>query len=385
MISYITIVKSILGRFWLQFWKDGWLIQGLLAIYSKFVYPIFNTLIDNLYIQTSVFYPKVQNVIIPSRVLLVKQGPATKSVESFTFSDRTFAEAVQTTGFQYRIVSLCGQPSILYDNVFMTGRSYTDFSIHGDSLYTTTDFATQPNVSSRIQSVDGQIVACYQLWGVVQHFSPILDNFTAVAKIPAYWSILYPGAAQDAWAIRQLGATKYRVISLLKKICGSNNVYIYQGQTPASTAVARIPVLTSAGVLYAQNSIKNIPANGLPLTGNLQTSLSYQSICKQLSDSGLAPTATIPNRVNPMKFLIQQVWGSSCVIMIVPVVQNQKDMQIALHCILQNMPVGSIVILYQNQIIQQPIQLNLTAQNQMLVYYTKEQRDGLVKEINQWV
>lgn len=386
MTSYISVLKSILGRFWLQFWKDSWLIQGLLAIYNKFIYPIFHTILNNLYIQTSVFYPKLDNVIIPRRVLLLKQSRATKTIQHFSFSNGSIQAASQASGYQYKIIDMYSQSLLLYDDVYMTGKQYTNFQVYEDRLYTDINFETQPTVASRVwQVTSDSVIMCYQLWGIGKQLYPVVDNFATVAKVPAYWAVLYPGAIEDAWTIRQLGATKISVLSLLRRVCKRDDIYIYQGETPNSTIVPRIPVLTSVGVMYAQNQSKSKPINGLPLTGSSDMLQSYRTLCRQLSDSTDAPIVSLPGSVNPMEYLIQQIWGSSCVILVVPAVQNQKDMQFALSCILQNMPAGAIVILYQNQSIQQPIQLNLTAQNQMLVYYTEKQRDGLIREINQWV
>ena len=445
MTPIVQVIKSILGRFWLQFWEDSWLVQGLLYVYSNFIAYTFQTILHNLHVQVSAFYTQLQCVQVPRRLLLQKQKVlSNKSVQQLALGTSTIGQTNQYM-FAYKIVDMFKQPAVLYCTPTLKGSKYTQFDIKDNVLYTSVDFDSQ-SVQSDIFTVDGQLVVCYQLWGVENSVSPIIDNFSAIAKIPSSWATTYPGAIQDAWAIRQFGATKARVKSLLGKVCQCpvaslsgvvtriqknfvyvNDVphkcwsqqallvsrgeyvskgqplcsysvglqqilYVYQGETPAYTQVPKIPVITPAGVLYAENKNKQRPLHGLPLVGKgaaptiaqLQVMSKYTNICQQLSDSDTVPRVQLPSTVNAMQFLIQTVWKSNCVLIVVPVYRNQRDVQTALSCIVQNMPVGSIVILYQNEIIEEPVQLNLTEQNQVLAYYTAIQKENLYKEISQW-
>lgn len=446
MNTFSGIVKNILGRFWLDFWQDSWLVQGLVYIYSELIYRVYNIFVANLYKQAAVSYTYLQRTSVPYRVLLRKQQTtkkAYKSVTQLSIGQDTLDQQTTQDLYVYDIVSIHNTPSALYLDPRCTGTAYTQFSISGDKLYTTVDF-TSVRAKSVLYTQSDSIFTCHQLWGTSGYITPFVDTFSAIAKVPSSWAVLYPGAVQDAWAIRQFGATSTRVRSLLSKVCQcpvarisgivraiqnttvfiedlphkcwssdailvnvgdrvqkgqplcayaieggrpdpSQILKIYSGTAPSQQIVPYIPVLTSAGVLYAYNIQKDVEDNALPLSGDSAVLQKYKATCIQRSTSTQVPYLDLPARVNPMKFLLQVVWRASGVLIVIPGGRNQHDMQRALSCILQNMPVGSVCIVYQLQSITEPVQLNLTAQNQILAYYTQTQKVSLYREINQWV
>ena len=439
-MNFNKLVKSIFGYFWTELWKDSWLVQGLQTIYAKYLYPINIARLQNVYSQTSVRNIQLNSYTFPKRVMLDKDSKrhAVKQLQQLYIGNSDSAQdsvgQSDSSLFVYNIKQMFQTPSKLKNSIINQTYSLADFYVQQEQLVTPIDLNTK-NIKQTMFIQGQQPSVCYQLWGQIQTIDPVIDAYSAIAQVPKDWAIKYPGAIQDAWHIRQFGATQFRVKSLIGRVCLcpvaqedgavtdisdsvvyiNQNAYrcwnkdaiivhkdqhvvkgqalcsfsvqnsdavvrIYSGQTPSEEELPWIPVTTSAGIMYAQNVIKPVSQNILPLTtDNSSVQAKYMQICRAKQASGF-PYAQLPVSVNPMKYLIEQVWGKGCVVILIPS-NNTKDLQKAFSCIINNIPVGTVCIVYKQNILQQPVQLNLTQKSQVLAYYQSSINNKMSKEI----
>lgn len=439
-MSFNKTIKGIFGYFWTELWKDSWLVQALQTIYAKYLYPINNIRLHNVYMQTSVRYNQLDTYTFPKRIMLDKQSKrhAVKNLQQLYIGESSqSADPIgqsDSSLFAYSIKQMFQTPTRITNSILNPSYSSTDFYIQQQQFITPVDFA-QENIKQTTFIHQKQPALCYQLWGQTQYIDPTIDAYSAIAKVPKDWAIKYPGAIQDAWHIRQFGATEFRVKSLIGRVCQcpvaqqngvvtdiiQSTVYInkkpyacwdkdsilvnkgqritkgqalcsfsphnrnavvrvYSGQTPPVTQLSQIPVTTSVGIMYAQNAYYSDSQSTLPLTSDNITLLKYKSVCQNKKAAGL-PYVQLPTPINPMRYLIEQVWGKRCIIFLIPS-RNIKDMQIAFSCIIDNLPVGTICVVYKQSILTQPVQLNLTEKSQVLAYYQSSVNNNMTKEIS---
>jgi len=53
---------------------------------------------------------------------------------------------------------------------------------------------SQQGLTTTLAIVKGQLVECYELWGVYRHFASCMDRFTGILELPKEWLWKYPGA-----------------------------------------------------------------------------------------------------------------------------------------------------------------------------------------------
>lgn len=291
---------------------------------------------------------------------------------------------------------------------------------------------SQQGLTTTLAIVKGQLVECYELWGVYRHFASCMDRFTGILELPKEWLWKYPGAVQAAWSIKQNGANERDVKRLIGAVAGctystvsgiastqgsqikigdktfkgkgkllvKNHAFveqdtklfsgdcsdslglrypaIYTNITGFPAQVPGLHVLTDVGILFADNSNYNIVNNILPLRnspgGNF--SLPYKQLCLQRAANNKVPYATLPASLNPAKYIFQTVWGASGVLIMTPPA-NQKDILLAIKFIVDNSAVGTIVVAYRYSSTG-PVLLypDINTQQQIMVYYNRSVNNG---------
>lgn len=430
------LIRKLLGYFWTQIWEDDWLIDAVISINKDVLYPHMQKQLQNIYKQTSVSDITLQNTAIPQFIAVDLQSKtnAVIPIQQLVIGSGTATSVDQKLSdtYAYNIINDVNySKQIKYKPLDSDSLSQTYVQ---DAVLITKQNLKQ--ASRSIKTIDDKLYSCAQLWSNTSSYKIPLDIYTRIIQIPSQWAYKYPRSVYHAWHIRMFGATQFhskaligcvcqcpvaqeqgvvtkiqqdtvfingtgykcwsensilvRVGSVVKKgqaLCSytsstSDILRVYTGKVPQSTIVPSIPVITSAGVLYAQNRSSSCPAkNVLPLTGSSETLQKYKTLVTQLSANQAVPYTEVNGAVNPMQFLIQKVWGSCCVIFVIPDKRSQ-DLQIALQCILKNMPVGSIVTVYQQTSINKPLQLNLTATAQIIAYYEESVNNNLTLQVS---
>lgn len=429
-----TILR-IFGNFWTDIWEDQDFIKGLTKININILYKHLQAQMNNMYVQTSVHFTQLSDTSIPSNIVIDidSKRNAVISLDDLVIADNTSTAVNQSipNTYAYDVLKCYKQADQIYLKPLAT-QAITDAYMSQSTL-----FITNENIStnSYLKTLNQKIYNCAQLWGRASQVKSVLDIYTGICQVPYYWTYKYPRSVQHAWSIRLFGATPFQAKALIGCVCQcpiaestgvvtaikNKNIYIgdteykcwspkailikvgdtvnkgdplcafsqdkadiiriYQGQLPPSSIVPSIPVTTSKGILYAQNKTKTRGSqNILPLTGDSDILQAYKDFCKELAEDQYIPSTQVPQSVNPMKFLIQNVWRNCCSIFVIPE-RNTQDLQEALKCILKNMPVGSIPIVYQYSAITQPLQLNLTAKTEILAYYNESVNNNLTLQV----
>lgn len=429
-----TILK-IFGNFWTDVWEDQDFIKGLVKINTDVLYKHLQTYINNIYAQTSVHFTQLSDTSIPSNIVidLDSKRNAVIDLNDLIIADTTTTSINQSIQdkYAYDILKSYKQSNNIYIEPL-------DTQLISDA-YTSQSILFLPEIdiksNSYLKTLNQKIYNCAQLWGKTAQFKSVLDIYTGICQVPNYWTYKYPRAVQHAWAIRLFGATPFQAKALIGCVCQcpiaekagtvtvikNKSIYIgdteykcwsdkailvqvgdtvkkgdplcafsqnktdiiriYQGQLPPSNIVPSIPVTTSKGILYAQNMTRTRGSqNILPLTGDSAVLKAYKDFCKELSEDQYIPSTQVPQQVNPMQFLIQNVWCNCCSIFVIPE-RNTQDLQEALKCILKNMPVGSIPIVYQYSTITAPLELNLTVKTEILAYYNESVNNNLTLQV----
>lgn len=99
--------------------------------------------------------------------------------------------------------------------------------------------------------VNGQIIQCYQVWGVYNEFAAVKDNFTGILGLPQAWIWKYPGAIEAAWSIKQNGANQRDVKRLLGAI----------GECPYSTVNGKVQL--QGDYVKIQDNLFKVKEQGL--------------------------------------------------------------------------------------------------------------------------
>lgn len=430
------LIRKLLGYFWTQIWEDDWLIDAVISINKDVLYPHIQTQLQNIYKQTSVSSIALQDTAVPDLVSVDLQSKtnAVIPIQQLIIGQGTSTSIDQKLSdtYAYNIINNINYSKQLKYKP-LASDSLSQTYIQDNSLITKQNLK---QADKSIKTINDKLYNCAQLWSTESEYKLPLDIYTRIIQIPVQWSYKYPRSVYHAWHIRMFGATEFhskaligcvcecpiaqtqgtvtkieddtvfidnesykcwsksailvRVGSVVKRgqaLCSYTNkatdiLRIYTGKVPQSQIVPSIPVITSVGVLYAQNTTSTCPSkNVLPLTGSSQTLEKYKVLVNELSANQNVPYTEVSGSINPMRFLIQKVWGSCCVIFVIPDKRSQ-DLQIALQCILKNMPVGSISIVYQQTSITKPLQLNLTATAQIIAYYEESVNNNLTLQVS---
>lgn len=430
------LIRNLLGYFWTQIWQDAWLVDAIISINKDVLYPHMQKQLQNIYKQTSVSSIDLQDTSVPSLVSVDLQSKtnAVIPIQQLVIGSGTSTAVDQKLSdtYSYNIINNINySKQIKYKPLASDSLSQT--YIQDNNLITKQNLK---QADKNIKTINNELYNCAQLWSVKADYKIPLDIYTRIIQIPVQWAYKYPRSVYHAWHIRMFGATQFhakaligcvcqcpvaqsqgvvtkiendtvfiddidykcwsksailvRVGSVVKRgqaLCSYTNkatdiLRIYTGRVPQSQVVPSIPVVTSVGVLYAQNRTLTCPTkNVLPLTGASQILTKYKTLVTQLSNNQAVPYTEVDGSINPMQFLIEKVWGSCCVTFVIPD-KRAQDLQIALQCILKNMPVGSISIAYQQTEINKPLQLNLTATAQILAYYEESVNNNLTLQVS---
>lgn len=429
------IILKILGNFWTDIWEDQDFIKGLIKINIDVLYKHLQAHINNIYEQTSVHFTQLSDTAIPSNIIIDidSKRNAVIALDDLVIANNTSTAVNQSipNTYAYDILKSYKQSNNIYLKPLASQPIPDAYTSQSTLFISDIDIKS----SGYLKTLNQKIYNCAQLWGKAPQYQSVLDIYTGICQVPDYWTYKYPRSVQHAWAIRLFGATPFQAKALIGCVCQcpvaessgivtaikNKSVYIgdaeykcwsdkailvkvgdtvtkgdplcafsqnktdiiriYQGELPPSSIVPSIPVTTSKGVLYAQNRAKTRGSqNILPLTGSSDVLEAYIAFCRELQKDQYIPYTQIPQQVNPMQFLIQNVWKNCCSVFVIPE-RNTYDLQEAIKCILKNMPVGSIPIVYQYSTITQPLQLNLTVKTEILAYYNESVNNNLTLKV----
>ena len=286
----------------------------------------------------------------------------------------------------YKAVKTLDVPQKILLNVYQPDTALslgTDYKYNNvtDSLQFS-DSLSSYGFQKALANVQGQLETCYVLWAVYDENKVLRDNFTGILELPSQWLYKYPGAIQAAWNIKQNGANKRDVLTLLGAVGGISQpdaspaypqVLTYKDTLP--TGLAGIHVLTQVGLLFAPKGTATISNSILPLkvsrTGALSTE--YASLCAARNADMHIPYAELPSTLSPANYILNTVWGPSACIIIVPE-NNKQDMLKALKFVANNTILGTILLAYTDQ--NELLYPDEDTQKEIMSYYRRSVNNG---------
>ena len=388
-MNWTQKIKQILGGFWLNIWQDNWLVDLLCTIFTVFVGTNLHRQLEAIQNQTackSLLQPDTTQYV---KILLdntLLQGKNTISIAQLSMGASL---APQNNGKKaYKALKTLDVPQKLLVNIYEPESALlrdTDFIYNKDTQclqfsdsLPSYDFLQTPAI------VDDQIKTCYVLWAEYNINAALRDNFTGILQLPLEWLYKYPGAIEAAWNIKQNGANKEDVISLLLAVGGRGRkllaypaIYTYKDELPA--ALGGIHVLTDVGVLFADDQTIEISDSVLPLkdlsTGGISSA--YKALCQTRNQDNKVPYAQLPAQMNPAKFILQKVWGPAASILIVS--DASKDIQETVRFIVNNTIMGTIILVYTSD--GKLLYPDRKEQEELMLYYNNSINNGtLYKE-----
>lgn len=399
-MSWQKIIYKILGYFWLNVWKDTWLLQCIVDWFKYVLGDAVYSRLKSILNQTSCQAVVTSDVAAPVRILVdARVSSGVIPVSSLYISSSGGSYIGQTNDKAvYSRINIANIPITIQDRVKKPSivlKYGTNYTVDKNSFVFDKPLESY-GFSKTFVTIQNQLKCCYQLWGIQDTYTTLLDKFTAILQLPDYWLWKYPGAVKAAWSIQQNGSNKKDVIKLLSIIgncpvagesgivhvisqnkvkigdtqyighgaclvgqgeyvqentalfSASQNPYdtahVYTGQQELPLIVPYIHVLTQTGVLKARNTTLPVQDNVLPLEG--QNFSQYKEHCIHMQQSQYVPYTELPEDVNPAQFIFNKVWGASGFLIMTPS-SNQEDMNLAAQFIARNTVKGAIPVIYR--------------------------------------
>lgn len=353
MMSWKSTIYRILGKFWLYIFKDSWFIELIVKFFDFVIGNTITSRIHSIKSQLSLSSINTNKINAPFRLLVsTDHNNAVIDIGDIIIQSSAFQIGQTKEGVIYTTLNKRSTPSYLKKSV--SSQDYftidKDFKIVQDKLQFKKPLS-QYGFNTSIITIKDTLLQCYQLWGFNnQPNDSLIDNFSYVLNLPKQWLIKYPGSIQSAWQIKINGATKQNIQKFINSISdksGTPKLFTFL-DTIVQQDIPYIDVITDVGILKAinntQQSIKlDQQSYILPLIGdNIQK---YRQLCLIRTLDKKVPYMYIPPSVNPVQFIIKNVWRSSFILLLT-YCSNKKDIQIASKFILNNIPKSTVLMVY---------------------------------------
>lgn len=373
-MSWKNIIYRILGKFWLHIFKDSWFIDLIVKFFDFVIGSTIQSRIQSIKSQDSIKSINITQVNTPFRLLLsVQHTDSVIDIEDLVIQSSSFQIGQTKDGAIYTTLNKRSVPDRLkkaVSDIQFLSRD-KDFRVLQNKIEFNKPL-NQYKLNTVLVTLQGTPVLCYQLWGYNDiSYDSLRDNFSAILNIPKQWYIKYPGSIQAAWDIKINGATKQNLRKFITSISQNNStpkVFTYTDNIDVKD-IPYIDVITDVGILQAVNSTQqSIEIDDslyvLPFIGdNIR---SYVDLCSYRSSNTKIPYKDIPKTVNPVQYLVKNIWRSS-VLILLTYCPSRQDIQIVSKFLLANIPKSTVLLVYNGTDYDRIVPLS--SMDQILNYY----------------
>lgn len=366
-MNWANIIKRILGKFWISIFKDSWLHEFIVKVFQFSIGKSLDKKIQIIKDQLSVNCTDLNDYCISQRILVDANNISTTiDISDIIITQDTSKYIIGSNkqGTTYKRINTRNIPRKLKRAVTDTEHLSIDkqYKVYNNTIQFIKPLQ-QFGFNKKLISINNNIIQCYELWGYdYNRYNTIRDNFSGILNLPVLWYSKYPGSIQAAWDIKMNGATKKNLKNFINTLSYNrqlSSVLDYKDTLKHQT-IPFIDVITDIGVFKAINStfnsinINNTDYNILPLQcAQPMLKQEYIKLCYERSKNLKIPYIEIPQVVNPVDFLVKQVWKSSF-LFILTYCANREDIKKAAQFINKNIPKTVSLFIYniQNQNIQ---------------------------------
>lgn len=339
MMDWTKIINKILGKFWLNIFRDNWICELIVKFFRFCVGQTIYSRLNIVNKQLRHDAEDLKDYVFPRRILLSsKSNTSTIHISDMYISTSVIGESSQNIAYKKLTLNqiptklkktISSQVELVKDIDYKVTKNSIEFKIPLHEL----------GFSKKLITINNELFQCYQLWGFeYQKYQSILDRFTWILQLPSYWVYKYPSAVKSAWDIKINGPNKNNLKQFLSSLSTQTKILTYKDNI-TFTDIPYLDIITDTGILKAKNSkLNSITYNGvniLPLSGD--SIQDYKILCAYRSADDKIPFVDIPDNVNPVQFLIKKIWKSSFLFVLTRG-SNRQDIKKAVQFIYNNIP-----------------------------------------------